>query len=109
MTAFLAIRAFLKGVPWQVYAAAALLAAFWFYGNHQYKAGRAVEIARFEAAAEKAQQEAVIAAASADKKEQARAAEFEAVQGALTQEIEDAKADDRNSLDAIFSILPATD
>lgn len=61
-----AIRKGLGKVPWQVWAVAALAAAFWLYGHHQYTAGVADENARWTAAQAKADQDARAAQAKRD-------------------------------------------
>jgi len=94
---------FLKGIPWPVYAAVALVLAFWLYGNHQYAAGKQVVIERLEKAEAKAQADAIKAARSADVKQQKRAVEFEAQQETLEGIISDAQSDNTNALDGIFS------
>ena len=94
---------FLKGIPWLVYAAIALVLAFWLYGNHQYNAGKQVVIERLEKAEAKAQADAIKAARSADVKQQERAVEFEAQQKTLEGIISDAKTNDTNALDGLFS------
>src|SRR5690349_48528 len=53
-------RAFLARVPWQVWAAAAVLLTAWLWGNHRYAQGEAAEKSRWELAA-------AVAKAKADK------------------------------------------
>ena len=38
-TALLSVRAFLAKVPWQVWAALAIVAACWLWGIHRYAQG----------------------------------------------------------------------
>ena len=40
---------FAKRVPWQVYAAVALVLAVWIYGNNRYDAGRESVLAELRA------------------------------------------------------------
>lgn len=65
--------------------------------------------ARLAAAQVEALEDALVAIEKADAKAGTRTAEFEAAQDILKQEIEDAKAADRNALDAIFGSVPETD
>ena len=107
MIALYAAKAFgfLKGIPWPVYAAIALVLAFWLYGNHQYAAGKQVVIERLEKAEAKAQADAVKAAQSADVKQQERAVEFEAQQETLEKVIDESERDGKNAIDALFGAL----
>lgn len=61
-----AVKTALAAIPWQVYAAAALLLAGWLYGNHRESVGEARVQAEWDA--EKAQ----IAAAVAEAEREAR-------------------------------------
>jgi hypothetical protein len=57
---FLAVSwAFLKAIPWPIYAAVVIVASVWFYGERQHKAGYAEATAKYEAqiAAERAKYE----------------------------------------------------
>lgn len=47
---FFSARAFLAKVPWQVWAAAAVLLTAWLWGNHRYAQGEAAVEARYAAA-----------------------------------------------------------
>lgn len=71
MTAVLAflstIWKFLRAIPWQVYAVAALLLAGWLYGQHQYSAGVDAANARWTAAQADADREGKTAEAARDK------------------------------------------
>lgn len=44
-----AVWALLRGIPWQVYAAGALFAVFWWYGRYSFDAGYAKAQAEIEA------------------------------------------------------------
>ena len=48
-TAFAAVSEFLKRVPWQVWAIAAILVTAWVWGNHRYSQGVDDERDRWEA------------------------------------------------------------
>lgn len=102
MTILTGIWGFLRGVPWQVYAGLALLAAFWIWGNHQYSEGRESVLVELRAAEAEAKEAAIDAAASADASERDRVADFMAEQEALSDVIEQAEKENGNALDAIF-------
>lgn len=80
--------AVLRRVPWQVWAAAALLLAGWAFGHSRYTAGVAAERARWEALQAKADREAKAA-------ERARDAASVAVSEAAVQAGHEAVVDTR--------------
>lgn len=61
-----AVGGFLRAIPWQVYAVAALLAVGWLYGQHQYNAGVDAENARWTDAQADADAKAKAAEATRD-------------------------------------------
>jgi len=91
---------FLRGLPWQAWAALALLAGGLFYGHLRYNAGQANVQAKFDAYRADIQAQADKAAADARGKEQAQRADFAAIQSKLVSENADAHAEiDRLSAD----------
>lgn len=58
---------FLRAIPWQVWAVAALLGAGWYYGDVRYEAGVAAENTRWTKAQAKADREAKAATEGRDK------------------------------------------
>lgn len=58
---------FLRGIPWQAWAVAAVLFIGWRYGEHRYDTGVAGESQRWIEAQAKADREAKAAAAKRDK------------------------------------------
>lgn len=64
-TALSAAGAFLRRMPWQVWAIALALLCAFLWGRHQYSEGRADERAKWEAAAAKARARAEQANATA--------------------------------------------
>lgn len=99
---FLTALEFLKGLPWQLYVVAALLALLPVTYCKGRSDGKEAIYAKLEAAEQKAAAKAAKAKAGADKEQQEAAETFEAEQKALTKAIEDAKADGENPLDAIM-------
>lgn len=57
---------FLRAIPWQVWAVAALLAFGWWYGASRYRAGEDDATARFAVAQDQANREAIAAAVKRD-------------------------------------------
>jgi hypothetical protein len=103
MPAFLIpIFSALGKVPWQAWAATAILLSYPPVYCAGHSDGKQVILERLHKAEEKAAEKAEKAATSADEKQQAKTEVFEAEQDALRKAIDDAKASDENPLDAIF-------
>lgn len=96
---------FLKGLPWQVWVAAAILATNPISYCKGKSDGKQVIIERLEKAEAKAKAKAIESAAAADDSQAEATAEFEAEQETLQKAIEDAQADDSNSLDSLFGSM----
>lgn len=88
------ISGFLGKVPWQIYAAIALLAAFWWWGNHQYGQGVADTDAKWEAAAQKLAEQSEAAALAATAEKEIRDQQFEEGQADITEKVDETKTDD---------------
>ena len=107
MSAVLAVAMrVLKSVPWQLYAAGALLLAWWFYGNHRYAEGRDDERAKWERVVEEAEDRA----AAAERAAQAAHEQRETVREVRTNTIREVarKADNANPVEAGRSCGPVT-
>jgi Flp pilus assembly protein TadB len=105
----LKIGGFLKAIPWPIYAAIALVAAFFFWGDYQHERGRDVvltELRKAEAQAKAKRRAAII---ESDAKAKDRAKEFGAQQDILQETIENAQETDSNPLDALFGELRRDD
>lgn len=102
----LTARAFLKRVPWQVWAALAILAAWGIDRTAQYRSGysegRESVLTELRTAEAKAADKALEAIAEAGEAGVERAERFEAEQQALGEAIEAAEAVNENALDALF-------
>ena len=94
--------AFLKRVPWPVYAALAVLFAAWLYGNHRAAQERAEIAAELEAARAEAVERSLEAASKADLEEAKQADKEAAILADLTDKIETAEAEGSNPLDELF-------
>jgi len=102
--AFLApLWAALGKVPWQVWAATAILLSYPPVYCKGRSDGKAAIYAKLEKAEEKAIARAEKAATSADENQQAKSEVFEAEQETLRKAIDDAQANDANALDSIFN------
>ncbi len=102
----IAVRAFLGGIPWQLWVVAALLALLPITYCKGKSDGKQAIIARLEKAEVKAKEKAKIAATNADAKQTDATEKFEAQQEALGKVIKDAKATDSNPLDALLGSMP---
>lgn len=102
MTPLLGIVGFVKGLPWQVWAAAAILLSYPPVYCKGRSDGKAAIYAQLEKAQDKAEAKAEKAADAADANQQKAADVFEVEQDVLRKAIDDAKAEDVNALDAIF-------
>lgn len=100
---FMNALGFLKGLPWQVWVAAAILATNPISYCKGESDGKQVIIERLEKAEAEAKIKAIQSAAAADDNQAEATAEFEAEQETLQKAIDDAKAADSNPLDAIFA------
>lgn len=96
-------------IPWQVYAAIALILAVSLSYCHGKGVGEREEKAEWIAKLEKAEADAEArakeAAQSADEQQQERADEFEAQQDALNEVIDNAESTGTNPLDAMLGSL----
>jgi hypothetical protein len=101
-----AVKAFAKRIPWQVWAALAILAAWGIDRTLQYRSGysegRESVLAELRTAEAKAKDKALEAIAEAGEAGVERAERFEAEQETLSQAIEKAEAANRNPLDELF-------
>jgi len=97
-----AIRTFLSSVPWQAYAAAAMISLCGLSYCKGKQVGKDIVYAKLEKAQDKAEAKAEKAATSADEKQVAKSEKFEAEQDALRKAIDNAKATDTNALDTLF-------
>ena len=106
LTALATARAFLKRVPWQVWAALAIIAAWCIDRTVQYRSGysegRESVLTELRTAEAKAAEKALEAIAEAGEAGVERAERFEAEQETLSQAIEKAEAANRNPLDELF-------
>lgn len=93
---------FLKGVPWQVYASAAMVIAFLTYGEHRADGREAEIMARLETARVEAERKSLEAIATADTKAAERAETEAAVIAEQIKAIEAAEAAGGNPLDVLF-------
>lgn len=98
----LPVWAFVKGVPWQAYAAAALILAIGlsYYTGRKHENARWLQ--RLEIAEQRAIDDGLKAIVKADEIGAKEAQEFEAQQEVLRDIIKEAQANDENSLDALF-------
>lgn len=99
-------RALLKRIPWFVWAAMAIIAAWGIDRTVQYRSGhsdgRESVLAELRAAEAKAAQKALEAAATATQAGIKRAERFDAEQETLSDAIRKAEDANQNSLDALF-------
>lgn len=109
MTWLLAIRTFLKDVPWQIWAGIALIAAAFVYGEIRYSAGKEVILERLREAERERDELAEKARKVAGENAEERAREFEHEQRVLKDAIKDAEANGGNALDSIFGSLSDSD
>lgn len=83
MTFLLGALGLLKRIPWQIYAAAAILLAGWMHGNWRYADGRDDERARWETVVQEAKDRAVAAERAAqaahEKRERVRVIHTETI------------------------------
>ena len=102
----LTARAFLKRVPWQVYAVLALLAAFpvTYCTGHKngVSDGRAAVLAALRDRQDKAEEKALVAVSKADKAGAERAEVEAKVIERQIEAIEEAEAAGDNPLDGLF-------
>lgn len=109
MTWLVGIGAFLKRVPWQIYAGLALVLGAYIYGEVRFNAGKDIVLERLKEAERKAEIEAKLARAQADENAEERAREFEHEQDTLNEAIKEAEAAGDNPLDGLFRSLSETD
>lgn len=106
MSWLLTALGFAKRIPWQVWAAVTLLAAFpltYCKGRADgYSEGRESVEAQLRAAQAKSAEKALEAASKADLKAAARADQNAAVLAQQIKQIEKAEANDQNALDSLF-------
>jgi preprotein translocase subunit SecF len=89
-----AVSGFAKRIPWQVWAGIALLAAFWFWGNHRYNEGVDDTDAKWVEAGKLMESQAEDAADAADALKEARDNEFADEQSTIQEEVDNVKTDD---------------
>lgn len=106
MTWLLGIRSVLSNVPWFVWAALAIIAAWGIdrtaYGAERYSEGRESVLSELRAREAQAKDKALEAILKGDKRAIERAKKFEAQEAVLRDAIEAAETDSGNSLDALF-------
>lgn len=102
MIEWVAVKAFAKAIPWQVWLAAALLAIVPTTYCKGRSDGKEVAYSKLEKAQAEAKAQADRDRQSADVAAQKRAAENDAAIQQMEEAIEHAKATDTNALDAIF-------
>ena len=100
---------FLRGIPWQVWAVAALLVAAWYYGHLRYNAGEAACNAKWEAAQDEANRKSIAAELKRDKtaastNEQAAG---KAAEASASTRTETASAVERVANEARTIVVPA--
>lgn len=106
MTFLLGALGLLKRIPWQLYAAAAILLAGWMHGNWRYADGRDDERARWETVVQEAKDRAVAAERAAqaahEKRERVRVIHTETIREVAR------KADNANPVEAGRTCGPVT-
>lgn len=98
----LQIGGFLKGLPWQVYVIAGLLALNPISYCKGKSDGKQVILERLEKAEAEAKDKAAKARVQADEKAEEREQKFEAQQEALGDIIDEAEKNETNALDGLF-------